>query len=237
MYLSIIIPAYNEEKTLENIIEKLHAVDMPEFVTQVEYLIIDDCSSDNTGKIGKMLSEKYTSVSFLRHEVNQGKGGAVHSGYAVAKGDTLLIQDADLELSPNDIPFLLRAMNDLDIMLVNGSRYLPGPVRPAFAYSRYFFNKVFTWFTSVLLNVKLTDMACGYKLIKRDLLNQINLKEKRFGFECELLIKALRIKKTSIAEVPVHYYPRNEGQGKKLRNSDGLRIFWCIIKYGLLRWK
>ena len=237
MYLSIIIPAYNEEKTLESIIEKLREVQMPAFVEKLEYLIVDDCSSDNTGNIGKILSEKYPEVSYLKHEVNQGKGGAVHSGYAAAKGDTMLIQDADLELSPNDIPLLLNAMHDLNIMLVNGSRYLPGPIRPAFAYRRYFFNKLFTWFTSILLNVKLTDMACGYKLIKKELLNQINLKEKRFGFECELLIKALRLRKTGIAEVPVHYYPRNEGEGKKLRNSDGLRIFWCIIKYGLLRFK
>jgi glycosyltransferase involved in cell wall biosynthesis len=237
MFLSIIIPAYNEEKTLANIIDKLMSVKMPEFVQQIEYLIIDDCSSDSTSEIGKKLSESYKEVSYYRHEINQGKGGAVHSGYAAAKGDTLLIQDADLELSPNDIPFLLNAMHDLDIMLVNGSRYLPGPVRPAFAYSRYFFNQMFTVFTSVLLNVKLTDMACGYKLIKKELLNQITLKEKRFGFECELLIKALRLKKTGIAEVPVHYYPRNEGQGKKLKNTDGIRIFWCILKYGLFRMK
>jgi len=237
MYLSIIVPAYNEEKTLESIIEKLRSVQMPAFVNQIEYLIVDDCSSDNTANIGSSLAEKYPEVSYHRHEVNQGKGGAVHSGYAAAKGDTLLIQDADLELSPDDIPLLLNAMYDLDIMLVNGSRYLPGPVRPAFAFSRYFFNQMFTLFTSILLNVKLTDMACGYKLIKKELLNQISLKEKRFGFECELLIKAIRLRKTGIAEVPVHYYPRNEGQGKKLKNIDGLRIFWCILKYGLFRAK
>jgi len=235
MFLSIIIPAYNEEKTLQAVVEKLRSVVMPSFLEKIEYLIVDDCSSDKTGEIGLNLSNIYEEVRYTRHEVNQGKGGAVHTGFAEALGDTFLIQDADLELSPDDIPALLSAMYDLDIMLVNGSRYLPGPIRPAFAYSRYYFNKLFTWFTSVLLNVKLTDMACGYKLIKRELLEQINLKEKRFGFECELLIKALRLKKTWIAEVPVHYYPRNEGQGKKLKNSDGIRIFWCIIKYGLFR--
>ncbi len=237
MYLSIIIPAYNEQDTIETVVEKLRSISLPYFVKKTELLIIDDCSSDDTGNIGTMLSNKYLEVRYLRHEKNQGKGGAVHSGYAVALGDTLLIQDADLELSPDDIPALLQAMYDLDVMLVNGSRYLPGPIRPAFAYSRYFFNQLFTWFTSVLLNVKLTDMACGYKLIKKDLIEQLQLKEKRFGFECELLIKAVRLRKTSIAEVPVHYYPRNEGEGKKLRNIDGLKIFWCIVKYGLFRLK
>lgn len=237
MYLSIVIPAYNEERTLAGVIEKLREVEMPAFVERIEYLIVDDCSSDQTGTIGSELATQHEDVRYIKHEVNQGKGGAVHTGYASSEGDTILIQDADLELSPKDIPALLCAMDDLDIMLVNGSRYLPGPIRPAFAYSRYFFNKLFTWFTSILLNVKLTDMACGYKLIKRDLLNQIKLKEKRFGFECELLIKTVRLRKTQIAEVPVHYYPRNEGQGKKLRNIDGFKIFWCIIKYGLFRLK
>lgn len=237
MNLSIIIPAYNEEKTLENVIHKLRTVAFPDYITQIEYLIVDDCSKDDTGKLGIQLSNQYPEVRYLRHEKNQGKGAAVQSGFAAANGDTLLIQDADLELSPDDIPHLLNAMQNLDIMLINGSRYLPGPIRPAYAFSRYFFNQLFTVFTSLLLNVRLTDMACGYKLIKKELLNQIKLKEKRFGFECELLIKVIRLRKTAIAEVPVHYFPRNEGQGKKLKNIDGLRIFWCIIKYGLLRFK
>ncbi|MFM7105543.1 MAG: glycosyltransferase family 2 protein, partial [Flavobacteriales bacterium] len=123
------------------------------------------------------------------------------------------------------------------VEFINGSRYLPGVYRPLASYRRYLANKFFTWLTSVIINVRLTDMACGYKLFTRSLYNQILLRENRFGFEAELIIKAMRIKRNNIAEVPVRYFPRNEGEGKKLRNTDGFKIMWTIIKYGLLKVK
>ena len=154
---------------------------------------------------------------------------------ACAKGDTFLIQDADLELSPEDIPLMIETMQKLNVGFINGSRYMPGVYRPLSSYRRYLFNKLFTLITSVLINVRLTDMACGYKLFTRELYDKISLKENRFGFEAELIIKAMRIRKNNIAEIPVHYYPRNEGEGKKLKNIDGFRIFKTIFKYGVLR--
>jgi len=142
-----------------------------------------------------------------------------------------------MELSPKDIPRMIDAMNNLKVEFVNGSRYMPGIDRPLHSYWRYFWNKLFTNITSVLINVKLTDMACGYKLVHKNLINQISLKEDRFGFEAELILKAIRIKKNNISEIPVHYYPRNDGEGKKLKNTDGFKIFWTIFKYGVLRLK
>ena len=124
---------------------------------------------------------------------------------------------------------------ETNVQFINGSRYLPGVVRPLASYRRYWGNKFFTNLTSILINVRLTDMACGYKLIHRDLYKQINLKEDRFGFEAELIIKALRIKRNNVAEVPVRYFPRNAGEGKKLNNMDALKILWTIVKYGVLR--
>ncbi|MBK6283996.1 MAG: hypothetical protein IPF54_16280 [Draconibacterium sp.] len=128
-------------------------------------------------------------------------------------------------------------MKDLNVQFINGSRYLPGIARPLASYKRYWGNRLFTNLTSVVINVKLTDMACGYKLIHRNLYEKIDLKENRFGFEAELIIKALRIKRNNVAEVPVKYFPRNAGEGKKLNNIDAFKILWTIFKYGVLRFK
>jgi hypothetical protein len=126
-------------------------------------------------------------------------------------------------------------MHELNVEFINGSRYLAGVYRPLSSYKRYLGNRLFTSLTAIIINVKITDMACGYKLIHRNLYQRIQLAEDRFGFEAELIIKALRIKKNNIAEVPVRYFPRNEGEGKKLRNSDAFKILWTIIKFGLFK--
>ena len=176
-------------------------------------------------------------MQLVQHPVNKGKGVAVKTGIQNSAGDVILIQDADMELSPVDIPSMLTAMHELKVPFINGSRYLPGVLRPQAAFRRYFANKLFTLLTSLFINIYLTDMACGYKLFTRELFNKLNLKESRFGFEAELIIKCGRLRKNWIAEVPVRYFPRNEGEGKKLRNMDGLRIFSTILKYGLFRMK
>ena len=128
---------------------------------------------------------------------------------------------------------MVSTMLDLKVDFINGSRYMTGIIRPLYSYRRYFFNKMFTKFASIMINVRLTDLACGYKLFTRSLFEQIKLEENRFGFEAELLIKVARIKKTLIAEVPVHYFPREIKDGKKIRNIDGVKILWTILKYGL----
>jgi glycosyltransferase involved in cell wall biosynthesis len=235
MNLSIVIPLYNEQDLVIDVLKRLLVVDYPDFVKNVEIVIVDDCSSDNSNRnVSEFIKDK-PSIHLYKHPVNQGKGAAVRTGISKASGDVFLIQDADLELSPSDIPSMLNAMHELGVEFINGSRYMPGVHRPLAAYKRYLANKFFTFLTSLLVDVHLTDMACGYKLITRSLYEQIDLVENRFGFEAELILKALRIKRNNVAEVPVKYFPRNEGEGKKLRNIDGFRILKTIIKYSFFK--
>lgn len=237
MNLSIIIPLYNEEKLVLTLLQRLLDVQMPASVDTLEIVIVDDCSTDQSFANVQQFIQDKPFIHLFRHEFNQGKGAAVRTGIGKSSGNVILIQDADLELFPGDIPSLINAMELLKVEFVNGSRYLPGVIRPISSYRRYIFNKIFTYLTSLLINVRLTDMACGYKLFTRDIFEKIRLNENRFGFEAELLIKALRLKRNNVTEVPVNYFPRNEGEGKKLKTSDGFKIFWTIFKYGVLRLK
>ena len=237
MFLSIIIPVFNEENTILDVIDLLEKTNFPPIINNWEVVVVDDCSTDKTYEKVKNYIQGNPNYSLFRNEKNTGKGASVKYGILHSKGDTILIQDADLELIPSDIPSLVNAMITTKVQFINGSRYLPGVSRPLFAYTRYLANKLFTFFTSLVINVKLTDMACAYKLFTRELYSQLNLNEKGFGFEAELIIKAMRIRKNNIAEVPVHYFPRNKGEGKKLKWLDGIVILWVIVKYGLLRIK
>lgn len=232
--LSIIIPVYNEQDLVLQVIDRLHEVEFPKEITSFEIVVVDDCSSDNSYS-NLEAYEKAGKIALHKHEVNQGKGAAVKTGVKQSSGEIFIIQDSDLELDPFDIPLMIETMFRLNIEFVNGSRYMPGKIRPLYGYKRYYFNKVFTRWASILINVRFTDIACGYKLLTRDLYDRLNLKEKRFGIEAEMIIKAARKRKTSIAEVPVNYFPRNVGEGKKIRNRDGFRIWWVIIKYGLFK--
>jgi glycosyltransferase involved in cell wall biosynthesis len=237
MKLSIIIPLYNEESNITGVLGQLTGIRYPAFIDSVEYIIVDDHSSDHSfTKVESFITGR-NEFRLYKHESNSGKGAAIKTGIAYAAGDLFLIQDADSELSPTDIPAMLNAMKELDVQFINGSRYLPGVIRPLASYKRYWGNKIFTNLTSVLINVKLTDVACGYKLIHRNLYDKIELRENRFGFEAELIIKALRFKRNNVAEVPVKYFPRNAGEGKKLNHLDAFKILWTIIKYGVLRLK
>ena len=235
MHVSIVIPLYNEQYLIIQLLDKLREVTFPAFVDSWEILIVDDASSDNSYNEVLRYSESCKSVKLFRHTYNQGKGAAVKTGVARSAGNVILIQDADLELTPLDIPALLTAMYELKVPFINGSRYLPGVLRTQAAFKRYFANKLFTLITSIFIDVHLTDMACGFKVITKELFEKLHLRENRFGFEAELLIKCGRLGKNWIAEVPVRYTPRNAGEGKKLRNMDGFRIFKTIVKYGLLR--
>lgn len=222
-------------ESIGEVLDKLYSLTLPEYVSNFEVVVIDDCSKDNTYDIVLGYTKKYNNLRLFRHEVNKGKGAAVHYGFQIAGGDVFLIQDADLELDPDDIPLMISAMHKLNVEFVNGSRYMPGTLRPLSSYRRYLANRLFTFMTSVLINVKLTDMACGYKMIHKNLIEKLHLRENRFGFEAELIIKALRIKRNNIVEVPIQYFPRNVGEGKKLSNKDAFKILWTIIKYGLFK--
>ena len=237
MKLSIIVPLFNEEKNILIVLNQLAKTEYPSHLERVEFVIVDDHSTDNSFEVVSEYIVDKKEFRLFRHEVNKGKGAAVKTGIKYAIGDAFLVQDSDLELSPSDIPAMVNAMEDLNVQFINGSRYLPGIARPLASYKRYWGNRLFTNLTSVVINVKLTDMACGYKLIHRDLYEKIELRENRFGFEAELIIKALRIKRNNVAEVPVKYFPRNAGEGKKLNSKDAFKILWTIFKYGVLRLK
>jgi glycosyltransferase involved in cell wall biosynthesis len=235
MKLSIIIPLYNEPETVLQVLDQLLKLNLPSFVESREIVIVDDCSTDSSFRNVEQYRLLHPELILLHHEKNMGKGSAVRTGIKKSSGDVILIQDSDLELSPSDIPSMLNAMHELNIEFINGSRYLHGIIRPLASYHRYIANKLFTWLTSIIINVRLTDMACGYKLFTRSLYNKITLHENRFGFEAELIIKALRVKRNNVAEVPVKYFPRREGEGKKLKPFDGIKILWTIFKYGIVR--
>jgi glycosyltransferase involved in cell wall biosynthesis len=235
--LSIIVPLYNEPETVLVVLEHLQKISLPSFVESREIVVVDDCSTDVSFHNVEQYQLQHPEIVLLRHKKNMGKGRAVKTGIEKSTGNVILIQDADLELSPTDIPAMLNAMHELKIEFVNGSRYLQGLVRPLASYRRYMVNRLFTFLTSILINVRLTDMACGYKLFTRSLYSRIKLEENRFGFEAELIIKALRDKRNNVAEVPVKYFPRREGEGKKLKVSDGFKILWTILKYGAARLK
>ncbi len=238
MKLSIIIPLFNEETNIVPLLKELEQLKFPgRMLNSVEFIIVDDFSSDHSYQVARQFISDKSAFQIFKHESNKGKGAAVRTGIEKATGDLFLIQDADLELSTTDIPAMVEALRILNVEFINGSRYLPGVVRPLASFRRYWGNRIFTNLTSVLINVKLTDVACGYKLIHRDLYNKLQLREDRFGFEAELVIKALRLKKNNVAEVPVKYFPRNAGEGKKLNNRDAFKILWTIFKYGVLRLK
>lgn len=237
MKISIVVPAYNEEATVESVIEEIYNVAFPSFIISVEVIAVNDFSSDKTLDILQRIQKRFPELVVISNSKNLGKGASVRNGFEKATGDVLFVQDADLELTPHDIPRMLEAMKELNVEFVNGSRYMPGVLRPLASYRRYLANRLFTFFVSVLIDVKLTDMACGHKLINRNLLNQITLKENKFGFEAELILKALKIKKNNIVEVPVKYIPRSSSQGKKLKFKDAFKILTTIIKYGLFKRK
>lgn len=238
MNLSIIIPIFNEENTITILLDKLISLSFPSFINSVEIIIVDDCSTDSSHNIvSEFIKNNNFQIKLISNPVNKGKGYVVRQGIKAANGDLILIQDADLELDPNDIPKMLNALYELNVDFVNGSRYLPGIVRPLPSFSRYMGNRLFTLLTSLLINVKISDVACGYKLFKKNLLDKINLKENGFGFEAELIIKTMRINPTKVAEVPVQYIPRTITTGKKLKNRHAFGILWVILKYGLFRFK
>lgn len=238
MKLSIIVPLFNEEREILRTIEVISKLPLPEYVTEREIIVVDDGSTDRSYDLVKESSYNVQAIKLLKHPVNSGKGAAVQTGLKAATGEVIVIQDADMELLPQDICSMLEAMMELGVKFVNGSRYLAGVNRPLFSYWRYLANQFFTLITSIIVNVKITDIACGYKMFRKDFIERIALHEKRFGFEAELMIKAIRNGTyREVAEVPVHYAPRNIKEGKKIRNHDAFNILLTIFKYGVLRMK
>lgn len=233
--LSVVIPAYNEEKTIKSVLTKLSTVELIKNI-QMELLVVNDCSKDNTEKEVQSFIQENPSVDikYFKHEVNKGKGAALHTGIKNATGQYLIVQDADLEYDPEEFNILIKPITDGHADIVYGSRFMGGNAHRILFFWHTIGNKLLTFLSNMFSNLNLTDMETCYKLFRTDIIQSLNLKERRFGFEPEVTAKVSKIKGIRIYEVGVSYYGRTYEEGKKINWKDGFRALYCIVKYGIM---
>ena len=234
--LSIIVPIFNEEATLGQLLEKVLSVELVGGLRK-QLILVNDYSSDRSENIVHDFQEKYPDedIRYIKHVTNQGKGAALHTGIQEATGDFLIIQDADLEYDPAEYNLLLPPILDGMADVVYGSRFVGGRPHRVMFFWHTWGNQILTFWSNVFTNLRLTDMETCYKLFKTDIIQGLDLREKRFGFEPEVTAKIARIKGLRIVEVGISYYGRNFDEGKKIGWRDGVRALWCIFKYNVLR--
>jgi len=230
--LSILIPAYNEESTLSNIVTKVQEVELVNGVGK-EIIIINDCSSDSTYAVAKELAAQYDNVTVYSHDINKGKGAAIHTGISKATGKYLVIQDADLEYDPREFNLLLQPIVDGFADVVYGTRFYGGRPHRILFFWHTIGNKLLTFLSNVFTNANLSDMETCYKMFDLAILKSLDLKEKRFGIEPEVTAKICRVKGIRLYEVGISYYGRTYEDGKKIGWKDGVRAIYAIIKYNL----
>ncbi len=223
MKLSIIIPVYNEAKTIKAIVEKV--LKIPH---EKEVIIVDDCSTDSTDEVLRKIN--HSVIIKLKMNKNSGKGAALMKGFENATGDIVLIQDADLEYDPEDYEPMIELINKDLADVVYGSRFLGGRIRRSHNLSNYYGNKIFTFINNLLYNATLTDMNTCYKIIKRAEFKKLNIKSQGFNFEAEFTAKVCK-RNLRIYEVPIAYHGRNVKEGKKLKFYHGFQHLWTLLKY------
>jgi glycosyltransferase involved in cell wall biosynthesis len=235
--LSIIIPAYNEEKTIALILDRINEVKLIRNIEK-EVIIVNDCSTDHTetALLNYMNTTPDLTINYfkyIRHDVNQGKGAAIHTGIALATGDYLLVQDADLEYDPGEYNTMLKPILLGSADVVYGSRFMGGNPHRILFFWHTIGNRFLTFLSNLFSNLNVTDMETGYKMFRTNIIQRIYLHEKRFGFEPEVTAKIAQIPGVRIYEVGISYYGRTFAEGKKIGWKDGVKAIYCILKYSL----
>lgn len=230
--LSIIIPAYNEGKTIHLILDKVLSVKLLSDIKK-EIIVVNDKSADNTHEAisNYIAAHPQENICLLEHATNQGKGASIHTGIAQASGEYIIIQDADMEYDPQEYNILLRPVLDGHADVVYGSRFMGGNAHRILFFWHTIGNRFLTFLSNMFTNLNLTDMETCYKLVRTDILKGLPLKEKRFGFEPEVTARLSRVPRIRIYEVGISYYGRTYEDGKKISWKDGCRAIWCILKY------
>ncbi len=229
MGLSVIIPTYNEAATIETIVERVRSTPFDK-----EIIIVDDGSTDGTlEKLDRL--ERDDDIRVVRHERNQGKGAALRSGFPLARQDIVLVQDADLEYDPRDYKQLVEPILEGRADVVYGSRFVGGHSHRMLYFWHAVGNRCVTFLSNLFTNLNLTDMETGYKVFRREVIQQIRIEEDRFGFEPEITAKLVKLRGIRVYEVGVSYAGRTFEDGKKIDWRDGLHAVWCIVKYNLFR--
>lgn len=232
--LTVVMPCYDEAATLESIVETVLAADRCGL--ELQLIIVDDASSDESVKVGERLVEQHDRVQLLRHEKNRGKGAALRTGFAAATGDIVLVQDADMEYSPDEYPSLLTPIIDGRADVVYGSRFRGGMAVRVLYFWHSLANRCLTLVSNVFTDLNLTDMETCYKVFRREILEQLVLEEDRFGIEPEITAKLSKLRpRPRIFEVGISYTGRTYEEGKKIGLKDAFRAIFCVLRYNLSR--